>query len=75
MPKIEFRGKTYNNEFEMPLDVRQAYNKEKERADEKSEASTKSLTDIVDMSPELKESMNGHLEKWRQGPSLVPTFE
>ena len=48
MPKIEFRGKTYNNEFEMPLDVRQAYNREKSQAGEKS------LTDIVDMSPEVK---------------------
>src|SRR5215212_11128695 len=48
MPKIEFRGKTYNNEFEMPLDVRQAYNREQSKAGEKS------LTDIVDMSPEVK---------------------
>jgi hypothetical protein len=29
MPKIEFRGKTYNSEFEMPPDVRLAYNQEK----------------------------------------------
>jgi hypothetical protein len=55
MPKIEFRGKTYNNEFEMPLDVRQAYNEEKGNSSEKSDASTKSLTDIVEMSPQLKE--------------------
>jgi len=55
MPKIEFRGKTYNNEFEMPFDVRQAYNEEKERSNKKSDASGKSLTDIVEMSPQLKE--------------------
>lgn len=55
MPKIEFRGRTYNNEFEIPFDVRQAYNEEKERPNQKSDASGKSLTDIVEMSPQLKE--------------------
>jgi hypothetical protein len=54
MPKIEFRGKTYNNEFEMPPDVRQAYNEEKEHRTEKNKIGTKSLTDIVDMSPEVQ---------------------
>ncbi len=51
MPKIEFRGKTYNNEFEMPTDIRQAYNQEKERT---SKTTTKPLTEIVDMSPEVR---------------------
>ena len=54
MPKIEFRGQTYNDEFEMPYDVRQAYIKEKERRNEKNKSGTKPLTDIVDMSPEVK---------------------
>jgi hypothetical protein len=54
MPRIEFRGRTYNNEFEMPLDVRQAYNKEKEEQAKKNKTVTKSLTDIVDMSPEVQ---------------------
>ena len=61
MPKIEFRGQTYNDEFEMPYDVRQAYIKDKERRAEKNKrsssmdkSSAKSLTDIVDMSPEVK---------------------
>ncbi|HLO28146.1 MAG TPA: hypothetical protein VK249_03355 [Anaerolineales bacterium] len=54
MPRIEFRGKTYNNEFEMPSDVRQAYNREKERHTEKNKTGSKSLTDVVDMSPEVK---------------------
>ena len=55
MPKIEFRGKTYNNEFEMPPDVRQAYNEEKEHTNKNKDAGIKSLTDIVEMSPQLKE--------------------
>ena len=55
MPKIDFRGKTYNNEFEMPFDIRQAYNEEKERSNEKSDTSGKSLTELVEMSPQLKE--------------------
>ena len=54
MPKIEFGGKTYNNEFEMPPDVRQAYNRENEGRTEKNKIGTKSLTDIVDMSPEVQ---------------------
>jgi len=54
MPKIEFRGKTYNNEFAMPYDIRQAYNREKERLTGRSTTDAKSLTDIVDMSPEVK---------------------
>ena len=54
MPRIEFRGKIYNNEFEMPPEERRAYNREKEHAAEKDKAGTKSLTDIVEMSPEVK---------------------
>jgi hypothetical protein len=54
MTQIEFRGQTYNNEFEMPYDIRQAYRREKELHDEKENASDKPLTDIVDMSPEMK---------------------
>jgi hypothetical protein len=55
MPKIDFRGKTYNNEFEMPFEIRQAYNEEKERSNPKSDTSGKSLTELVEMSPQLKE--------------------
>jgi hypothetical protein len=54
MTQIEFRGQTYNNEFEMPYDIRQAYLKEKDRLAEKDNPSDKPLTDIVDMSPEMK---------------------
>jgi hypothetical protein len=54
MPRIEFRGQTYNNEFEMPYDVRQAYLREKERRDEKDNPGTRPLTEMVDMSPEVK---------------------
>ena len=51
MPRIEFRGKIYNSEFEMPPEERRAYNREKERG---SKTGTKPLTDLVDMSPEVK---------------------
>jgi hypothetical protein len=54
MPKIEFRGKIYNSELEMPPEERRAYNREKERAAGKNTTGAKSLTDIVDMSPEVK---------------------
>ncbi|HEY3474036.1 MAG TPA: hypothetical protein VGK56_05455 [Anaerolineales bacterium] len=52
MPRIEFRGKTYNNEFEMPPDVRQAYRRERERR--AHHTTPKPLTDIVDMPPEVR---------------------
>jgi len=57
MSKIVFRGKTYNSEFEMPVDAYQAYQEEKrqEASTEENSAITKPLTDIVDMSPEIKE--------------------
>jgi hypothetical protein len=54
MPRIEFRGKTYNSEFEMPPDEREAYNREKESASRKSQTGARPLTEIVDMSPEVK---------------------
>jgi hypothetical protein len=54
MAKIEYRGQSYNNEFEMPYDIRQAYRREKERQADKNRAGAKSLADIVDMSPEVK---------------------
>ena len=54
MPKIEFRGQTYDSELEMPYDVRQAYIREKELGAEKENSGSRPLTDIVDMSPEVK---------------------
>ncbi len=54
MPKIEFRGKIYNNEFEMPPEERKAYTREKEHKAENSQTGTKPLTEIVDMSPEVR---------------------
>ena len=57
MPKIVFKGKTYYSKFEMPPLVRQAYEKEqkKARSTESTNTASKPLTDIVDMSPEVKE--------------------
>jgi hypothetical protein len=54
MPKIEFQGQTYNNEFEMPYEVRQAYRREKENVVKKDNSTVKPLSDVVDMSPEVK---------------------
>ena len=63
MPRIEFQGQTYNNEFEMPDDVRQAYIREKERGVEKDNPGKKPLTDMVEMSPELKAIYERALDK------------
>jgi hypothetical protein len=81
MAKIEFRGQTYNNEFEMPYDIRQAYQREKERLAKKNESGAKPLTDIVDMSPEVKaiyERALGNVEKKlpaSQQPKNLPKTE
>lgn len=49
MPTVTFRGKTYNSEFEMPEEVRQAYQEQERR-----KTSTKPLTDVVNMPAEVK---------------------
>ena len=54
MPKIEFRGQTYNNEYEMPYDVRQAYLKEKEQRGHGNKTGERSLSDVVDMPSDVK---------------------
>jgi hypothetical protein len=54
MPKIEFKGKTYNSVFEMPNEIREAYQIEK-RKKEAGNNVAKPLTDFVDMSDEIKE--------------------
>ena len=72
MPRIEFRGKTYNNEFEMPPDIRQAYRSEKERRVHQN--TPKPLTEIVDMSPEVRkiyERALGNVEE-KLGPARRP---
>ena len=54
MSQIVFRGKTYNSVFEMPDDVRKAYQTEK-RKNAGSSSASKSLTDYVEMSDEMRE--------------------
>ena len=75
MPKIEFQGQTYNNEFEMPYDVRQAYIREKDKP------GTRSLTEMVDMSPEVKAIYERAMDKVKdklpsaQQPMNLPKTE
>src|SRR5688500_18913133 len=63
MPKIVFRGQTYNHEAEMPYEVRQAYIREKERRADEGNPGTKPLSDMVDMSPEVKAIYERALDK------------
>ena len=49
MSQVTFRGKTYNSEFEMPEDVRRAYQESQTR-----KTNQKSLSDLVDMPDEVK---------------------
>ncbi len=54
MARIEFRGQTYNDEYEMPYEIRQAYRKEKQGRREQDKPISKPLTELVDMSPDVK---------------------
>ncbi|HSM70565.1 MAG TPA: hypothetical protein VK851_03395 [Anaerolineales bacterium] len=54
MPKIVFRGKTYNSVFEMPDDIRAAYQIEK-RTKTAGTNADQPLTDFIEMSDEIKE--------------------
>ena len=70
MPRIIFRGKTYYSEFEMPPNIRRAYQKEQIR-----KTSTKSLTDLVDMPVEVKDVYNRALEREEQSDLSRSTKE
>ena len=68
MPQITFRGKTYNSEFEMPQDVRQAYQESKMR-----EASAKTLSDVVDVPANVKDVYERAVGKEEQSNSSQST--
>jgi hypothetical protein len=73
MPRITFRGKTYYSEFEMPPNIRWAYQKE-----QLHRASTKSLTDVVDMPVEVEDVYRRALDREEQSsPSTdeLPTTD
>jgi len=56
MPKIVFRGKTYYSVYEMPPNIRRAYEKEEEKASvntEKSESANESLPPAFEPEPEV----------------------
>ena len=62
MPKIEFRGKTYYSVYEMPPNIRRAYEKEREKAgvdktQEKSESANQ--TPLPRLEPEAGVGMRG----------------
>lgn len=60
MPKIVFRGKTYYSVYEMPPNIRHAYEKEREKAGtdkEKPEAAIDSLSAAPE--PESEVGMRG----------------
>jgi hypothetical protein len=75
MPQITFRGKIYNSEFEMPQDIRRAY-----RDYLLKEASTKSLTDALDITTDVQEGYRRALSKAKSSTSFpynnnLPTIE
>ena len=68
MPKITFRGETYNSEFEMPEDVRQEYQKTERRNKTRND----SLLDVVDMTPEVRAVYERALNKVEDQPASSP---
>jgi hypothetical protein len=69
MSRITFKGKTYTSEFEMPQDVRQAYQEEQVR-----QTSTKTLTDVVDMPVEVEEIYRRALN-WEENSTASSSTE
>lgn len=65
MPKITFRGQTYNSEFEMPEDVRQEYQETERRYKTRSD----SLRDVVDMTPEVRAVYERALNRIEERPA------
>jgi hypothetical protein len=67
MHQIKFRGKIYYSEFEMPANIRQAYQKAKLQ-----EAKSKPQTDIVDLHPDVKEMYEKSRDKPGDSNAFVP---
>ena len=68
MSRITFNGKTYNSEFEMPQDVRQAYQEY-----QMHRARTTSLTDVVDMPAEVEDVYRRALKREEEQSSSPST--
>jgi hypothetical protein len=68
MPKITFRGKIYYSEFEMPPNVRRAYEKEQIR-----QTNIKPMTDVVDMPAEVEEVYRRAMDRDEQSNSSPST--
>ena len=70
MPPITFKGKTYNSEFEMPQEVRQAYQQYQMR-----KTNAKTLTDVVDMPAEVEDVHRRALHREEQSSTSPSTKE
>ena len=68
MPKITFRGETYNSEFEMPEEVRQAY----QESERQYKTRNDSLRDVVDMTPEVRAVYERALNRIEEQPVSIP---
>lgn len=68
MSTIVFRGKTYNSVFEMPDDIREAYQIEK-RKHAGQGTPNKSLTDFIDMPDEIREMYERALKNVEEHPA------
>ena len=71
MSSIVFRGRTYNSVFEMPNDIREAYQIEKRRGTAENNAA-KPLTDFVEMSDEIRELYERALGNVEGRPASSP---
>ena len=68
MSSIVFRGRTYNSVFEMPDDIREAYQIEKRKKPAENNAA-RPLTDFVEMSDEIREIYERALGNVEQKPA------
>ena len=75
MSTIVFRGKTYNSVFEMPDDVRKAYQREKKRPTTANQTSSGMFTDLFDMPDEVRELYQRALKNVEERPASTQTFD
>jgi len=75
MPTITFRGKSYNSVFEMPDDVRKAYQREKKRPSTANQTSSGMFTDLFDMPDEVREIYQRALKNVEERPASTRGFD
>jgi len=69
MSTIVFRGKSYKSVFEMPDDIRKAYQREKKRPSTANNTTSGMFTDLFDLPDEVRELYQRALDNIEERPA------